>query len=195
MKVTGPSPLGEEDATRGLRQFRLLLQSQSLIPDPGSPIPALLDAARFIAAQNLVYPQVLAELQAGEKHSHWMWFVFPQLLGLAHSERSVRYAIPSLADARHYLMHPVLGPRLVQCTELVLLHKGKTARDIFGYPDDLKFGSSMTLFARAASTSPGGTDDGAFTEIAAHACFRDALAAFYGGEEDEHTLALLSLSP
>jgi uncharacterized protein (DUF1810 family) len=157
----------------------------------------MLDPDRFIAAQNLVYPQVLAELRAGEKRSHWMWFVFPQLLGLAQSERSIRYAIPSLADARQYLMHPVLGPRLVQCTELVLLHKDRSAREVFGYPDDLKFRSSMTLFARAALPTPGGTraDEGAFTEIAAHACFRDALGTFCGGAEDEHTLALLSLSP
>ena len=143
----------------------------------------MFDPDRFIAAQDPVYPQVLSELRAGQKRTHWMWFVFPQLAGLANSERSIRYAVPSLAAARDYLMHPVLGPRLVQCTELVLLHRNKTAREILGYPDDVKFRSSLTLFARAAESLE--------TPTAQHACFRAALAAFYDGKEDEHTLALL----
>lgn len=145
-----------------------------------------MDLSRFLAAQDPLYPEVLAELRAGQKRTHWMWFVFPQLAGLATSERSIRYAIPSLEAARDYLMHPVLGPRLVQCTELVLTHAGKTVREILGYPDDLKLHSSMTLFARAGDTLEAPT--------AQHDCFRAALEAFYKGKEDEHTLALLHLS-
>jgi len=105
---------------------------------------------RFVAAQTGVIDRVLDELRAGRKQSHWMWFIFPQLAGLGRSPTAVHYAIASLDEARAYLAHPVLGARLRACTELVFDVEGKSAHDIFGSPDDLKFHSSLTLFARAA---------------------------------------------
>jgi uncharacterized protein (DUF1810 family) len=108
------------------------------------------DLERFAAAQNPLYEQVLAELRAGHKKSHWMWFVFPQIAGLGASPMARRYAISSLAEATAFLDHPVLGPRLRQCTGLVLAIEGRGVDEIFGYPDNLKFRSSMTLFSRAA---------------------------------------------
>ena len=104
---------------------------------------------RFVDAQAPVITRVEAELRAGRKQSHWMWFVFPQIAGLGHSPMAARYAISSLAEARAYLAHPVLGARLRQCTELVLAIEGRSIRAIFGSPDDLKFRSCMTLFAAA----------------------------------------------
>src|SRR5262249_50247656 len=101
-------------------------------------------------AQERVYEQVCAELRRGRKTSHWMWFVFPQIQGLGHSPMARKFAIASLAEARAYLDHPVLGPRLRECTRLVVDVEGRTASEIFGYPDDIKFRSSMTLFALAA---------------------------------------------
>lgn len=102
-------------------------------------------------AQDPVFEQVFAELRAGRKQSHWMWFVFPQLKGLGHSAMAVRYAISSQDEAEAYLQHPILGPRLRECTRLVNLIEGRSIDQIFGYPDDLKFRSCMTLFAQAAS--------------------------------------------
>ena len=107
------------------------------------------DLDRFVRAQEPVMAQVRQELSAGRKRSHWMWFVFPQLAGLGHSAMARRYAISSLAEARAYLEHPLLGPRLVGLTELVNRVEGRSIREIFGSPDDLKFHSSMTLFALA----------------------------------------------
>ena len=101
-------------------------------------------------AQAPVYEQVRRELEAGQKQSHWMWFIFPQIAGLGHSAMSVRFAIASLDEAKAYLAHPILGARLRECTRLALRVEGKTARDIFGPIDEMKFRSSMTLFARAA---------------------------------------------
>ncbi len=137
--------------------------------------------AKFIAAQNRVYPEALGELRAGRKQSHWMWFIFPQLAGLGHSDMARHYALENLDEAEAYAAHPVLGARLVECTEAVLLHAPGSAapRDlatIFGSPDDLKFISSMTLFARAMPEAP---------------LFGDALKAFNGGAEDKRTVALL----
>src|SRR5689334_19633652 len=134
------------------------------------------DLARFTDAQDGVYETVLAELRAGRKRSHWIWFVFPQLRGLGHSATAFRFGVTSLEEATAYLNHPVLGPRLLECAGLLLTHRGRTARDILGYPDDLKVRSSMTLFASAG----GGP------------VFTDVLDAFYGGEEDAATLELLS---
>ena len=128
---------------------------------------------RFVEAQDPVYEQVTRELRAGSKRSHWMWFIFPQIAGLGHSSIAGRYAISSLDEAVAYLQHPVLGDRLRECTRLVNAIEGRTASEIFGYPDDLKFRSSMTLFARAAK------DDGAF---------REALAKYFDGEEDGLTV-------
>jgi uncharacterized protein (DUF1810 family) len=134
------------------------------------------DLQRFVEAQAPVYAQVCAELRAGRKASHWMWFVFPQLAGLGHSTMAARYAISSRDEARAYLAHPVLGPRLRACTGLVLQAKDLSAYDIFGRPDELKFQSSMTLFAAVA-------DD---PEI-----FDAALAKYFGGRRDVRTLELL----
>jgi len=131
----------------------------------------------FVTAQNAVWPDVVAELRAGRKASHWMWFVFPQLRGLGHSERAQRYGLAGLAEARDYLAHPVLGPRLRECTGLVLASEGRTAAELFGPVDALKFRSSMTLFKHAAPEE---------------SRWRDALARFYGGEEDPLTLRLLA---
>ena len=106
---------------------------------------------RFVEAQNPVIDQVRDELRAGRKRSHWMWFVFPQISGLGASPMAKRYAIASLAEAKAYLQHPVLGARLRECTQLVTETEGRTIEEIFGHPDDLKFRSSMTLFAHATA--------------------------------------------
>lgn len=137
------------------------------------------DLDRFVAAQNAggTYERVLAELRSGRKASHWMWFVFPQLRGLGHSPTAERYGIDGIGEAMAYLDHPVLGPRLVECTELVAAASGATAVDIFGTVDAMKLRSSMTLFARAAE------DDGPFVAV---------LARYFAGVEDERTLALLA---
>ncbi len=105
---------------------------------------------RFVEAQSLVYKTVTAELKSGRKQTHWMWFVFPQRAGLGHSPMARKYAIYSAEEAKAYLDHAVLGPRLRECTQLVLDIEGRTLHEIFGSPDDLKFCSSMTLFAEAA---------------------------------------------
>jgi uncharacterized protein (DUF1810 family) len=132
---------------------------------------------RFIDAQATVYPQVLAELGAGEKRSHWIWFIFPQRKGLGRSPQSEFYGIGSLAEAAAYLRHPVLGLRLLQCTRLVNQLEGHTIRQILGSPDDLKFRSSMTLFARAAEEA-----DLDSTE------FNEALRNYFNGEADPLTM-------
>ena len=131
---------------------------------------------RFVSAQDDVMPQVLAELRAGAKRSHWMWFIFPQMKGLGHSPQSLFYGIGSLEEATAYLQHPVLGPRLRECTRLVNAVEGRGIREILGSPDDLKFRSSMTLFARAAE------DD---------TVFRAALDKYFAGKADPLTMELL----
>ena len=132
---------------------------------------------RFVDAQNPVYARVRAELAAGEKRGHWMWFVFPQLAMLGQSETSRHYGIVSRAEADAYMRHPVLGSRLVECTRLVLGIRGKTVHDIFGTPDDLKFRSSMTLFHTVAPTEP---------------AFADALDRLLDGKPDPRTLLWLA---
>ncbi|MFT3788813.1 MAG: DUF1810 domain-containing protein [Tepidisphaeraceae bacterium] len=106
------------------------------------------DLHRFVEAQEDVYPYALAELKAGRKQTHWMWFIFPQMGGLGHSSMAHRYAIRSLEQAKAYLAHPLLGARLIECAEAVLAVQGKSAREIMGSPDDLKLRSSATLFAK-----------------------------------------------
>jgi uncharacterized protein (DUF1810 family) len=106
---------------------------------------------RFVIAQERVYPRVLSELEAGEKMSHWMWFIFPQIQGLGRSPISIEYALSSRDEARAYLQHPVLGPRLKECTGLVLRVEGRSAFEIFDTPDDIKFRSCMTLFAQVSN--------------------------------------------
>ncbi|MFN2285766.1 MAG: DUF1810 domain-containing protein, partial [Anaerolineae bacterium] len=105
------------------------------------------DLSRFLKAQEPVYARVLSELRGGQKRTHWMWFIFPQIDGLGFSATTKYYAIKSLTEARYYLEHPVLAARLLECAEAVLAVKGRSISEIFGYPDDLKLKSSMTLFA------------------------------------------------
>jgi uncharacterized protein (DUF1810 family) len=133
------------------------------------------DLQRFVDAQAPVYANVVAELRQGRKQSHWMWFIFPQLAGLGHSAMAQRYAIASREEALAYLGHAVLGPRLSECTALVNAVEGRSIREILGSPDDLKFRSSMTLFA-AVSSNPE---------------FATAIAKFYSGTPDRTTLELL----
>ena len=131
------------------------------------------DLQRFVDAQNPVYDEVCAELPSGQKRGHWMWFIFPQLRGLGSSEMATVYGIASRREAEAYLDHRVLGRRLRECTRLVNLVEGRAIGQIFGYPDDMKFRSSMTLFASAAP------DD---------QVFKDALDKYFGGEPDPLTL-------
>ena len=137
---------------------------------------ATFNLQRFVEAQETVYAAALAELGRGRKQSHWMWFVFPQIAGLGSSPTAQYYAIVSLDEARAYLAHPVLGPRLLECIEAVLAHRGQSAEAIFGGVDAMKFRSSMTLF-EAASDGSG--------------AFGAALDAFYDGERDAATLQLI----
>ena len=134
------------------------------------------DLGRFVAAQEGVYGRALAELQAGAKRSHWMWFIFPQIAGLGASAMAQRYAIGSLAEARAYLAHPILGERLRAGTAAVNAVAGRSAHAIFGAPDAVKFRSSLTLIAAAAPDEP---------------LFAEALARFFGGAPDPLTLAKL----
>jgi len=129
---------------------------------------------RFVEAQNPVYSRVCSELRAGSKTSHWMWFVFPQIEGLGHSSMARTFALSSIDEARAYLEHAVLGPRLRECAQLVCAVRGKTIHEIFGSPDDMKFRSSMTLFARTASGD---------------SIFDEALKKYFGGEPDPLTLS------
>lgn len=138
------------------------------------------DLQHFVVAQEPVFARVLAELAAGCKQSHWMWFVFPQLTGLASSATARRYALAGLEEARAYLTHPLLGARLRECTRRVNAIEGRSVEEIFGYPDYLKFRSCMTLFAHAAGDASEGRE------------FHAALAKYYRGEPDAATVKLLS---
>ncbi len=131
---------------------------------------------RFIQAQERVYSNVLAELKSGHKTTHWMWFIFPQILGLGHSPTAKLYAIKNLDEASQYLNHPLLGARLLECSETLLGINGKSVTDVFGWPDDLKLKSSMTLFSCVAGS------DSVFDEV---------LNRFFQGEQDTSTLQLL----
>lgn len=131
---------------------------------------------RFIEAQEPVYAQACAELRQGRKTGHWMWFIFPQIRGLGSSETAQSFAIASLDEAKDYLAHPVLGSRLRECAALVLQVDNKSVEQIFGYPDNLKFHSSMTLFAQASEDNQ---------------VFMDALKKYFSGALDPQTLARL----
>lgn len=131
---------------------------------------------RFVQAQDPVFDRVQAELRNGHKRSHWMWFIFPQYAGLGHSDMSRHFAISSLDEAAAYLRHPVLGPRLEDCTRLVTQLQGQSIQSIFGAPDYLKFRSCMTLFERVAI-------DGTL--------FRAALEQYFEGQADQRTLSLI----
>ncbi len=138
------------------------------------------DLQRFLDAQSGTWESACRELTAARKRSHWMWFVFPQLRGLGLSATAHRFGISSLDEARAYLAHPILGPRLRHATDLMLAIEGKTAHDVLGTPDDLKLRSSMTLFARACADDDNG------------APFRAVLDRYFGGVEDAATLKLLA---
>ena len=140
-----------------------------------APDPHRLD--RFVAAQDGVWEEVQRELEDGAKTSHWMWFVFPQLAALGRSSTARFYGIADREEARAYATHPVLGPRLVQCVRLLLRHRGRRAEDILGGVDALKLRSCLTLFDAVAPEE---------------AVFREALAAFYGGEVDPLTAGMLA---
>ena len=142
------------------------------IIDSGDPF----NLNRFTEAQEGVYGRAMAELTGGRKRSHWMWFIFPQIEGLGHSSISRQYAIKSIEEARAYLKHPILGARLSDCAEAVLGIEGRSASEIFGFPDDLKLRSSMTLFAAISEQG---------------SVFARVLDKFFNGERDERTLQLL----
>ena len=132
---------------------------------------------RFLTAQTPVYDTVLAELRAGRKSSHWIWFIFPQIAGLGHSVLAQQFAIGSLDEAKTYLQHPTLGPRLRTCTQLVLDVNGRSAEEIFGYLDYLKFRSCMTLFLTAATDNT---------------LFKNALLTYFDGQPNQLTLDILA---
>ncbi len=134
------------------------------------------DLQRFVDAQSPIYGQTCAELRRGKKTSHFMWFIFPQVKGLGQSAMAQRYAIASRAEAIAYLEHPILGPRLVECTRLVIGVENRSLAQIFGAPDDMKFRSSMTLFAQVARDNR---------------IFLEALEKYCGSELDQRTLQLL----
>lgn len=138
------------------------------------------DLNRFVEAQQDVYEQALKELRRAKKTSHWMWFIFPQFDGLGSSSTSRLYSIKSSQEAKAYLNHPVLGPRLTECCETLLQTQGRSASEIFGDPDDLKLRSSMTLFASVSST------DSVFTRV---------LGQYFSGRLDQRTLDLMSMAP
>jgi uncharacterized protein (DUF1810 family) len=140
-------------------------------------MPELFNLDRFVQAQDQVMEQVRRELLEGRKRSHWMWFVFPQLTGLGHSSVARHYAIASLEQAEAYLRHPILGPRLIECSELVNRVKGRSINEIFGGLDDLKFHSSMTLFSLVQDTAP---------------VFKAALEKYFGGAQDRLTMEKLA---
>jgi uncharacterized protein (DUF1810 family) len=144
---------------------------------PGAPV---FDLDRFVRAQDLVFATVLRELGLGLKQSHWMWFVFPQLRGLGRSNMARHYGIESLAEARAYLEHPLLGTRLRHCVNIVLGVSGRSLHEMLGSPDDIKFRSSMTLFAIASE---------------GEALFQQALDRYCGGHMDPATLDLLGVRP
>jgi uncharacterized protein (DUF1810 family) len=136
------------------------------------------DTARFETAQNSIYSSVVSELSRGRKESHWMWFIFPQLRGLGQSRNSIYYGIPSLKEASIYINHPTLGKRLIECTQIMLSHSGKSARQILGDIDATKFKSSMTLFSFAAPDID---------------VFHQSIKKYYNGKLDEVTKNLLKV--
>lgn len=137
------------------------------------------DLMRFVQAQAGDYEDAFAEIQAGRKQSHWMWYVFPQFLGLGSSPTSMQYAIRSREEAAAYLAHPILGPRLVQCAEAVLQIEGRSALEVFGSPDDMKLRSSATLFASVSSEG---------------SVFHRIIDKYFAGKQDGRTIELIQLS-
>ena len=161
----------------GLKEPSLAYWTISMTPKSGEQFEKdRFNLQRFVEAQNSLYEEVLAELRSGVKRTHWIWFIFPQIEGLGLSATARKFAISSLAEAEGYVKHPVLGPRLRQCTGLVNLVQHRSVEQIFGYPDKLKFRSSMTLFARATA------DNGIFNE---------ALQKYFEGKPDPCTIERL----
>jgi uncharacterized protein (DUF1810 family) len=150
------------------------------LPGPGGVDVPEPDLSRFLAAQDGVYPQVLGELQACRKTSHWMWFIFPQIAGLGQSDMARRYAIADLAEASAYLNHPILGPRLRAVTSLMLACVGVSASQVLGSPDDMKFRSSLTLFQAGAAS------------LEDEALFTAGLERYFNGGADSATLSILA---
>ncbi len=150
-------------------------EMQNRVQSPGGEDP--FDLARFVTAQETVYPTVLSELRSGQKQSHWMWYIFPQIAGLGFSPMAQRYAIANLDEATQYLAHPILGARLRECAQILLSIDGRSASAIFGFPDDRKLQSSITLFAQAATTQ-GATDN----------VFNRVLEKYFKGKADAETL-------
>jgi uncharacterized protein (DUF1810 family) len=139
-------------------------------------MPDRYNLERFVSAQNPAFERVCAELERGRKQSHWMWFIFPQIKGLGQSYMATEFAISSRAEAEAYLNHPILGPRLRKCTQLLMNIEGREITDILGDPDDIKFRSSMTLFAEATPDNQ---------------IFKDALQKYFNGKPDPLTLERL----
>ena len=135
---------------------------------------------RFVSAQEQIFEVALSELRQGRKESHWMWFIFPQLAGLGRSTTAIKYGIKTLDEARAYLNHTVLGPRVLECCRAILSVQGKSASEIMGYPDDLKLRSSMTLFSLVAGS---------------HSEFGEVISKYFGGRQDERTRELLDHQP
>lgn len=167
-----------------LEEARALLASDVMVPDASPAVSAdeafsadPFDLQRFIEAQDGVYEQALSEIHAGRKQSHWMWFIFPQYAGLGLSPTSQHYAIKSVAEATSYLNHPVLGARLIECSEAVLAIDQRPPAEVFGYPDDLKLRSSATLFAAVSEEG---------------SVFEQLLAKMFGSVRDEATLVLMA---
>jgi uncharacterized protein (DUF1810 family) len=153
-----------------------MAELNALSGDPNDPF----NLDRFVQAQKGDYNQALSEIKRGRKRSHWMWYIFPQFAGLGRSQTSQRYAIKSVAEAKAYLSHPVLGPRLTACAEALLQVEGRSASEIFGSPDDSKLKSCATLFAQV---SPPGS------------VFERVLSKFFQGKRDRTTLDLLGVAP
>ena len=137
------------------------------------------DLNRFVAAQETSYHRALAEIRSGQKRSHWMWYILPQFEGLGFSETSRQYAIKSIADARAYLRHPILGPRLIECVQVLLGIDGRSAHEIFGSPDDIKLRSSATLFAHVSDAGN---------------VFEQVLQKYFYSKPDPKTMQLLAIS-
>jgi uncharacterized protein (DUF1810 family) len=155
---------------------RIEIESLNDMIDNRSPADPF-DLNRFVEAQEATFADALSELRAGRKQSHWMWYVFPQIAGLGRSSMAERYAIRSEEEAKAYLAHPVLGPRLVECAEAVMRVEGRTATEIMGSPDDMKLKSCATLFAYVSPE---------------RSVFRLILEKYYGGDPDNKTLVLLN---
>ena len=174
------TPLREPGQVRtyrnGIREHVVASQAQMNNEPSSTAVRDPFDLRRFLEAQEGEYSQALSELKRGRKESHWIWFIFPQIDGLGHSSTSKHYAIKSMAEAREYLKHPVLGRRLKECCEAVLALGEKDIAKVLGYPDDLKFRSSMTLFAEVAGQA---------------SVFAKLLQKYFAGRPDDRTLEIL----